>query len=250
VSIIAAVRSASAGSRAFAWGGAAAFAVSLAYFLFSYAVTFGETSTGPFSLRAVLVDAALFAVFAVHHSAFARPPVRAWMGRHVSPRLERAVYVWAASLMLIAVCALWQPLPGVAWRASAPWSWLLHAGAAAGVWLTLRSAAMIDVWELAGVKQVADSEPGVSLPPGSTPPGRFRTDGPYGWVRHPIYLGWLLIVFGVATMTSTRLAFAAISTLYIVVAIPLEERTLVQVSGGAYRGYMALVRRRLIPGVY
>ena len=74
--------------------------------------------------------------------------------------------------------------------------------------------------------------------------------GPYRWVRHPIYLGWLLLVFGVPHMTATRLAFAAISSAYLVVAIPFEERSLVETFGDEYRRYQQAVRWRLVPGVW
>lgn len=255
MSIIPAVPTASAGARAFAWAGAAVFALSLGYFLFSYAVTFGETATGAFTLRAAIIDTALFAAFALHHSVFARLPVRAWMAQRVSPLLERTVYVWVASLVLIAVCALWQPLPGVVWQLQPPWAWLLHGVQIAGIVLTLRSATAIDIWELAGIRQATtpareSQRNGAAIHPGHQTEWEFTTAGPYGWVRHPIYLGWLLIVFGVGTMTMTRLAFAVISAVYILVAMPLEERTLLRLSHGAYASYMTRVRRRIIPGVY
>src|SRR5688500_12122674 len=168
------------------------------------------------------------------------------MMRTLSPRVERSVYVWVASLMLIAVCALWQPVAGVAWQVEAPAAWLFPAAQLAGVWLTLRSAAIIDIWDLAGVRQAAG---GPEVPP-LQDLLQFKTEGPYGWVRHPIYLGWLLLVFPVATMTMTRLLFAVISSAYIVVAIPFEERSLRRASHGAYDAYMRRVRWKLIPGLH
>jgi protein-S-isoprenylcysteine O-methyltransferase Ste14 len=69
-------------------------------------------------------------------------------------------------------------------------------------------------------------------------------------VRHPIYLGWFLLVFAVATMTMTRLAFALISCAYVLVAIPLEERSLLRNSAGTYADYMRKVPWRLVPRVY
>jgi protein-S-isoprenylcysteine O-methyltransferase Ste14 len=227
-----------------AWAGAALFAGSLLYFLFSYTVTFREIHTGPVDVAAVAGNIGLFAVFAVHHSLFARTPVRALVARAVSLALERSLYVWIASLMLIGVCALWQPLPGVIWQARAPASWLLPAAQAIGAWLALRSAAIIDIWDLAGVQQASEGRPE------GRPSFEFKTTGPYGWVRHPIYLGWFLLVWPVATMTTTRLAFAAASCVYVLIAIPFEERSLRRASGGAYEQYMRKVPWRLVPRVY
>ena len=255
-------------ARAVAWLGAAIFAASLAYFLFTYVVTFREITQGPLRWRDVGTNVALFSVFALHHSVFARFPVRAWMARRVSPQLERSVYVWIASLMLIVVCALWRPIPGVAWAVTGPAVWLLRLSLAAGVWLTLRSAAIIDVWELAGIRapkleglrpprrtrdRTPRPVPSDTIPVEEglrTPEPVFRTEGPYGWVRHPIYSGWFLVVFTVTPMTATRLLFAIVSCAYILVAIPFEERTLRETSGGAYGRYVQRVRWKLLPGVF
>ena len=226
----------------FAWGGAALFAVSLGYFLFTYFVTFGETASGALTPAAIGADIALFTAFALHHSVFARERVRDWVARHLSPAVERSVYVWVASLMLIAVCALWQPMPGVAWELRGVKAWLLRGVQLFGVWLTLRGAAAIDIWDLSGVRQAQGGPKG--------PPSEFKTEGPYGWVRHPIYLGWFLLVFAMPLMTMTRLLFAVISGLYIVIAIPFEERSLVRASAGAYGRYQQSVRWKLVPWLY
>ena len=68
-------------------------------------------------------------------------------------------------------------------------------------------------------------------------------------MRHPIYLGWILLVFGVGTMTMTRLVFAAVSTVYLLIAIPFEERTL-RAHSGAYDDYIRRVPWKLIPRIY
>ena len=215
------------------------FAAALAYFLFAYSVTFGEITQGDVVAGPVLADIALFSVFALHHSIFARDPVRALVRGIVPPHLERSLYVWVASLMLIGVCAAWRVVPGVLWQISGPLAWLPPIVQLAGLWLTFRGAAVIDPLELAGVHWKLEVESWV-----------FKAEGPYGWVRHPIYLGWILIVFGVATMTMTRLVFASVSTVYILIAIPFEERTLRTNSSGAYDDYRRRVPWKLIPRLY
>ena len=77
-----------------------------------------------------------------------------------------------------------------------------------------------------------------------------QIDGPYHWVRHPVYLGWLLIVFGAAHLTRDRLAFATISSVYLFLAVPWEERALRQSYGQAYARYERQVKWRIIPFVY
>ena len=241
-----------------AWMGAAIFAASLLYFLFSYAVTFREITSGPPDVQAVAWNVALFVAFAAHHSLFARTRLRARVARMVSPTLERSMYVWIASLMLIAVCFLWRPVPGLAWQVGPPAAWLLPIVQMAGVWLSVRSAAIIDVWDLAGVRQ-ASGTANFQLPTPNADRSswelevgswEFKTEGPYAWVRHPIYLGWFLLVLPVATMTMTRLTFAAASCAYVLIAIPLEERGLRRNTAGAYDEYIRNVRWKLVPYVY
>lgn len=259
-----------AGPRIVAWAGAAVFAGSLLFFLYSYLVAFGAIAPGPLHIRDVITNAAWLTAFACHHSVFARAPVRAWVARVFPAALERSLYVWVASLLFIAVCLLWRPIPGVAWQLPAFAWWLPALMQLAGAWLTLRSAAAIDIWELAGVRQVTSqhasrvSSPETRIPNPESQVHRresripspeasateFRTDGPYGWVRHPIYSGWFLLVFGVGTMTMTRLTFAVISCVYLLIAIPLEERSIARTSGGAYDGYRRKVPWKLIPYLY
>lgn len=227
--------------RAVAWGGATAFAASLAHFLYSYAFTFAETGEAAATTAALVTNTALFGLFALHHSVFARERVRAFVARTVPPPLERSLYVWVASLLFIGVCALWRPVGGVAWTIPPVAGYLAMA---AGAWLTLRSAQAIDVWDLAGVRAFdAAGEDGAGQ-------AEFKTTGPYGMVRHPIYLGWFLVVFGIPVMTGTRLAFAIVSCAYLLIGIPLEERTLRRTTAGRYDEYIRLVRWRLLPWVY
>jgi methanethiol S-methyltransferase len=219
----------------FAWAGAALFVVSLLYFLFSYMVTFARPvpATPPGALAG---DIALFSLFALHHSLFARTRVRTAVMRLVPAHLERAFYVWIASLLFLAVCVWWRPVAGVLWDVSGAALgvlWLLQGVAA---WLTLRSAAVIGVLELAGVRESKSTG--------------FKTVGPYGWVRHPIYTGWLLLVFATSPMTMTRLVFAIVSSAYLLLAIPFEERSLLATSNGGYQRYRQQVRWKLLPGLY
>ena len=229
-------------ARVFAWLGAALFFVSLAYFLLSYVTTFGVPAAGGDLADAVTWNVALFTLFAVHHSLFARERLRRWVARMVPAPLERSFYVWVASLLFLAVCAFWRPVPGVAWQANGVLLWGLRLLQAAGIWLTLRSAAILDIWELAGIKHVE----GGSL----VAENAFKTIGPYGWVRHPIYSGWFLMVFAASPMTMTRLVFAVVSCAYLLIAIPFEERSMRGSAAGAYERYMAQVRWRVLPGVY
>ena len=224
-----------------AWLGAAAFAGSLAYLVYFYAVTLGSSDGRHDVVSAATINLALFTAFALHHSLFARAGVKRLVTRVVPAALERPLYVWIASSLVVAMCGLWQPIAGLAYAATG-WRalpfWLLQGAAAL---LVARAARVIDPLELAGIRQVAVDRGGT---------GSLQVRGPFRVIRHPIYLGWVLLVFGTPAMTANRLVFAVISTLYLILAIPWEEKSLVAVHGDQYRAYQRSVRWRLVPGVW
>lgn len=230
---------------AFAWLGGAIFVASLAFFLYAYLVRFGRPGpAGPVAGPA-LVDLVLFTAFALHHSVLARTRAKLASRAVVPAVLERSVYTWTASLLFLAVCGFWQPLPGTVYRLSGLWWWAGVAVQIAGVILTLCGSAAIDMLDLAGIRQVIDAHRGEAT---RTVP--LETGGVYAFVRHPVYLGWTLFVFGAPHMTATRLLFAAVSIAYLVAAIPWEERSLVGAFGSDYEAYRSKVRWRMVPGIY
>jgi len=225
----------------FAWLGGIAFVASLAYLVYFYAVILAiPAGDAAAAVRSGLIDAGLFAGFALHHSLFARAGIKRRVAAVLRPEVERTVYVWISSVLLIVVCAAWQLVPGVAYVMEGGWRILGYGIQGAGLLLIVRGAGVIDPLELAGIRQVSVSQP----------PDTLQIGGPFRVVRHPIYLGWMLMVFGAPTMTVNRLLFAAISSVYLILAIPWEERSLVAAHGARYRAYQRSVRWRVVPGLW
>jgi methanethiol S-methyltransferase len=233
--------SASAAAIAFAWGGAVLFAASLSFFLYAYLVRFRWAVPPGRWFPPVALDIALFSAFALHHSLFARTPLKAQVRRIVPPSLERSLYTWIASVLFLLVCWSWQPVPGVLYRLDEPWRWLGYAVQAAGVVLVFLGSRALDVLDLAGVRPVVQARPD-HVP--------LTTTGVFAVVRHPLYFGWTLLVFGAPEMTATRAVFAIVSSGYCALAVPWEERGLVDVFGQAYEAYRRKVRWRMVPGLY
>jgi hypothetical protein len=73
--------------------------------------------------------------------------------------------------------------------------------------------------------------------------------GPFRWVRHPIYFGWLILSIGYAmSYANPRNTILIVATLPLMVwRIDQEEAHLS--ADPEYRGYMAHVRYRLLSGV-
>jgi protein-S-isoprenylcysteine O-methyltransferase Ste14 len=184
---------------------------------------------------ALVIDAALLALFAVQHSGMARPGFKRWLTRFVPGPAERSTYVLLSSAALFLLLWQWRPLGGVLWEvqdeaARAALSAVYGAG-----WLAvLGTTFLINHFDLFGLRQAWLAFRGVpytSL--------RFTTPGPYRLVRHPLYVGWLTVFWAAPTMTAAHLLFASGMTAYILAAVRWEERDLV----AAHPEYAAYRRR-------
>ena len=233
------------GALAFAVFAALLFACSLATFLYKYFAAFGwpvpvDEPVWP----NVSANIALFTIFALHHSALARSGAKRVVERVLTPALERPFYVFCASVLFLAVCLLWRPVPGELYRLEGAGALPGYIVQLTGIVLTARGSSALGAADLAGLRLVREAH-GTR-----TPAATLETSGLYGFVRHPLYFSWMLVVFGAPHMTMTRFVFAAVSTGYLAAAIPLEERGLIRTFGDDYRRYRQQVKWRMIPGIY
>jgi len=189
----------------------------------------GTLSTG----RALALDLGLLAAFGLQHSGMARPAWKVRWLRVVGPALERPTYMLATGLVLLAVLWLWQPMPAVIWSLERP-TWVVTTYAVAlSAWAYLFVATFaIDHFELFGLRQVWSFFAGRP-----TTPARFRVRWMYRFDRHPIMTGLLLGMWVTPTMTLGQLVFAVGFSLYVVVGVYFEERSLVAQWGARYEEY-------------
>lgn len=203
--------------------------------------TLDSPAEGPL-WQALLINAGLVALFGVQHSVMARPAFKRWWTRFVAPPLERSTYVLASALAVFALVFAWRPMGGVIWHIDAPAAraavYALYVAGWIGVVVT---TFLINHFDLFGLRQVWSQLLGQE-----NPPLRFVTPGPYRVVRHPLYIGWLTVMWAAPTMTAAHLLFAAGLTAYILIAIRFEERDLVE-SHPEYAAYRRQVPM-LIPG--
>ena len=182
--------------------------------------------------EALLIDLGLLTLFAVQHSVMARPAFKRWWTRFVPEAVERSTYVLMSSLALAVMYVFWEPIGGVIWTTSGVAREIVIAIYLLGWALLLYTTFLIDHFDLFGLRQVF--LPLIGRPYTRVP---FRTPLPYRYVRHPLYLGFLLAFWMTPTMTLAHLVFAIATTAYIVLAIQFEEKDLVAEYGAAYERY-------------
>ncbi len=187
-------------------------------------------------LYALLVDLGLLGLFAVQHSVMARPAFKRWFTKIIPEPMERSTYVLLSSVLLGAIVYYWQPLGGVVWQIENSTAVAVIYGLFAIGWAILFSASFQqNHFDLFGLRQVWLNFRGKSythLP--------FKTPYLYRKVRHPLYVGMMIGLWAAPVMTVSHLAFALLSTAYIVIGTLLEERDLEKVLP-EYKGYKVKV---------
>ena len=173
--------------------------------IFLYAIgfvgNFGVPTTldGPTELpiaKAIGINSLLLGLFAVQHSVMARPAFKRWWTRIIPQPAERSTYVLASSLALILLFWQWRPLGGVVWDIHAPAGRaLMYAGFAFGWGLVLLTTFLINHFDLFGLRQVW-----LHLLGRPYEPLTFSTPWLYRYVRHPLYVGWLVTFWAAPTL--------------------------------------------------
>jgi methanethiol S-methyltransferase len=228
--------------------GLGAYVAFLVAAIYGISFTLGGNLPAPFgvpqtsALPAILIDIGLLALFGVQHSVMARAGWKRWWTSVIPSALERSLYVLLASVILLALFWLWQPIPTALWEVTNP---LLQASiygvCLAGWAIVVLATFQIDHFELFGLRQAwraTHNQPQVAP--------KLRIPFLYQIVRHPLMSGFLIAFWATPVMTIDRLVFALGMSLYILIGLAFEERALRREFGPAYEQYEAAVPR-LIP---
>jgi protein-S-isoprenylcysteine O-methyltransferase Ste14 len=183
--------------------------------------------------EAIIVNLTLLGLFGVQHSIMARPAFKRWWTRFVPEPIERSTFVLATVLVLGILYWQWRPITTIGWEVETPAIRYVIWGVFALGWLIVLYATMlIDHFDLFGLRQVW-----LHYQQTEYKHRPFMARSLYRWVRHPLMFGFIVAFWAAPTMTQGHLLFAAVTTVYVLVAIQIEERDLSHLLGDDYRRY-------------
>lgn len=230
---------------------AIAYAIFLAVFLYLIAFVGNlpgaplTVDRGPESAIAIAlpVNLALIALFGLQHSVMARPAFKAVWTRIVPQPIERSTFVMMTNLVLVILFLGWHPMTAPVWTVE-------NSVGAATLWglfglgwaIVLISTFLINHFELFGLQQAWFSWRAKNA---ATPV--LHQPFFYKLVRHPLYAGFFLAFWATPAMTAGHLLLAVGLSVYMLIAIRLEERNLVDTFGAEYLVYRETTPM-LVPG--
>jgi protein-S-isoprenylcysteine O-methyltransferase Ste14 len=181
-------------------------------------------------------DAGLCLLFFIQHSGMIRKPFHRWLARFIPEEYTAAIYAIASGIVLLLVILLWQKSTQTIIAPSGSFCWSLRGiflFSLLGFYWGIKALRFFDPF---GVRPI------VNRLRGRNPtPMPFTVAGPYRWVRHPLYLFMILMIWSYPDLTRDRLLFDLLWTVWIVIGSYLEENDLIVEFGEAYREYQKRV---------
>ncbi len=175
----------------------------------------------------------LIALWGAVHSWLASLGVKDFVRRTFgdgASRLYRLTYNLFSVASFAPILLLLRLLPdALLYAAPAPWVFLMLAGQLASILCIIVALLQVDAASFIGLRQFFGKEA----------PDRLVTGGFYRWIRHPLYLFGLLIIWLTPIMTVNLLVLYISLTVYLIIGAMFEERKLLRVFGPAYAEYKA-----------
>jgi protein-S-isoprenylcysteine O-methyltransferase Ste14 len=187
-------------------------------------------------LGALALDGALCLAFFVQHSVMVRPWFRDRLKRIVPAYTHGAIYTVASGVVLLVLVVAWQESSKLLLDVTGPMRWVLRGLVFAAVGVFVSAVRSLGHFDAFGVNAALAGAGGTAAAPEP-----LTVRGAYRWVRHPLYLTMLMVLWSFPTLTLDRLLFNASWTVWVVFGTMLEERDLAAAFGDPYRNYQSRV---------
>ena len=179
------------------------------------------------------ISLGLLTLFGLQHSLMARAAFKSRLTRWIPAPLERSTYVLLSSLLLILLFWQWRPVGGLLWQVEDPVGRAALLTVYAFGWgLVVVSSFLINHFDLFGLRQVW-----LFFNKHEYTAVKFKETVLYRWLRHPLMFGFIIAFWATPDMSQGHLLFAVVTTAYILLAIQIEERTLLAIHGEEHQRY-------------
>lgn len=184
-----------------------------------------------------------FFVYSIIHSVLAsrsiKHAIRDRIGERAYHGFYRLFYNAIAGITIVPILLLIVFRPGdIVWSLSLDWEPVLFIIQAVGLLGLIVSLLQIDLLRFAGLTQAWAF---INKDPLPLPDEKLQTQGIYRFVRHPLYLFSMMVIWPVTTMTEAYLGFCIGATAYFFIGSWYEERRMVQLFGDEYIRYQKRV---------
>jgi protein-S-isoprenylcysteine O-methyltransferase Ste14 len=218
----------------------------LIFMAFLFRGPYNHVDLGMSDTQVLIFDAFLCLLFFAQHSLMARKPFRQWLKGFLPSPYYGAFYAVASGIAVLALVVFWQQSAYTLVSPQGPIRLILRA-----IFVVAIAGVAWTIWAL-GLFVNFRLQPMVDDLRGKQSGSRLVNDrGPYRWIRHPLYLSSLLMIWSNPDLTLDRLLFNLLFTVWVIAAIILEEQGLVATFGEAYRNYQRevpiLIPWRILP---
>ena len=215
------------------------FTVAICVLPFALAVAYPLGSLLPMRwpvTSALFWDAGLSFLFFMQHSGMVRRRFRTWLAGFVPPNFYSAIYAIASGAALTLVVALWQTTEIRLLEFQGAWLWVARGCGGMAIVVFVYSVYALRSFDPFGLAPIRAYMRESQM---QTP--KFVVQGPYQWVRHPLYSCVIVLIWSCPELTADRLLLNVIWTAWICGATVLEETDLRNEFGKAYQDYCSRV---------
>jgi methanethiol S-methyltransferase len=177
-------------------------------------------------------DTLMAIAFAVPHSLLLAPPCQRWMKRWIPAGLLGCVHCCVTCITLLGMFHFWGASETVIWRATG-WSETIVLGCFYASWVALLYSLYCT-----GMGYQTGLTPWWYWLRQTKPPQRpFVTHGAFRFMRHPVYMSFLGLIWFTPVMTLDHAILTCVWTIYIYAGSYFKDQRLTRFIGEPYREY-------------